>query len=212
MENTQKFWSGVAEKYATNPIKDMDAYTYTLERTRSYLGADDKVLELGCGSGSTAMLLAPNVREYHATDLAEGMITVGQRKAQEDEVASLKLSVADIAEATSFGPFDTVLAFNLLHLVQDLDQALERISKAVKPGGLFISKTTCKSDGFRGRFILGAMMAAVSVMQLFGKAPYVNIGSIRDLEAKIVAQGFQIIETGNYPLSPPNRYIVARKL
>ena len=35
---------------------------------------------------------------------------------------------------------------------------------------------------------------------------------IKKLEDIISAAGFKIIETGNYPASPPSRYIVARKM
>ena len=46
-----KFWDKAATKYAADPIKDMAAYTYTLERTRSYLRDSDTMLEIGCGTG-----------------------------------------------------------------------------------------------------------------------------------------------------------------
>ena len=49
-------------------------------------------------------------------------------------------------------------------------------------------------------------------MQLIGKAPYVNFMEITELEEIISSEGFKIVETGNYPASPPNRYIVARKI
>ena len=61
MQETMKFWDGIAEKYAKRPISDMAAYEYTLGRTRSYLKPEDQVLELGCGTGSTALLLAGDV-------------------------------------------------------------------------------------------------------------------------------------------------------
>ena len=80
MQNAARFWDKVAPKYAKSPIADMDAYTYTLERTRSYLSPDDTVLEVGCGTGSTALLLAGNVRHVTASDLSANMIEVGSEK------------------------------------------------------------------------------------------------------------------------------------
>ena len=50
-----------APKYAKSPIKDVPAYEYTLGRTRSYLKPTDAVLELGCGTGGTALKLADAV-------------------------------------------------------------------------------------------------------------------------------------------------------
>ena len=58
MQQAETFWDGAAENYAKSPIRDVEAYNYTLERTRTYLSPTDKVLEVGCGTGSTALLLA----------------------------------------------------------------------------------------------------------------------------------------------------------
>ena len=70
MQDATLFWDRIAPKYAKSPVRDQQAYEATLARTRSYLGAEDKVLELGCGTGSTALILADAVAEYTATDLS----------------------------------------------------------------------------------------------------------------------------------------------
>ena len=50
------------------------------------------------------------------------------------------------------------------------------------------------------------------LIQWIGKAPYVHFMAIGELEETIASGGFEIIETGNHPASPPSRYIVARKM
>jgi ubiquinone/menaquinone biosynthesis C-methylase UbiE len=216
MQDTAKFWDGIAEKYAKSPIADMDAYTYTLERTRSHLSPDDSVLEIGCGSGSTALLLAPSVREITASDVSPNMIAVGRRKASAEGVGNIRFLAAGIDDDTQgTEAHDVILAFNLLHLLPDLPQALTRINTMLKPGGLFISKTICRPESgmawTRQRAFFSLMMVVLPVMRLLGKAPFVRITRIGELEAAITRAGFQIIETGNHPASPPSRYIVARK-
>jgi len=44
MSGTSKFWDKAAESYAKSKISDMEGYTHTLERTRSYLGAQERVI------------------------------------------------------------------------------------------------------------------------------------------------------------------------
>jgi 2-polyprenyl-3-methyl-5-hydroxy-6-metoxy-1,4-benzoquinol methylase len=39
--------------------------------------------------------------------------------------------------------FDVILAFNILHFLEDHRQALQRITELLKPGGLCISLTPC---------------------------------------------------------------------
>ena len=58
MRNAEKFWDKLAKKYAKRPIKNIQAYNETMEHTKSHLSAEDKVLEVGCGTGSSALLLA----------------------------------------------------------------------------------------------------------------------------------------------------------
>ena len=216
MKQAVQFWDGVAEKYAKSPISDMDAYTYSLDRTRSYLTPDDRVLEVGCGTGSTALLLAESTGHITASDLSANMIRIAEGKARDQGVDNVSFVTADVLDdaldpATGSEPYDVVMALNLLHLLRDLPAAIGRIHRLLKPGGLFISKTICpfgKAMPLKYRFL----KLLVPVMQLVGKAPYVNFMTIETLEHAITAGGFKIIETGNYPASPPSRYVVARKI
>ena len=210
MQNAAIFWDKVARKYAKSPIADMDAYTYTLERTRSYLSLNDTVLEVGCGTGSTALLLAGDVRHITASDLSANMIKVGLDNADKQGISNVKFVNAELFDsAIDGGPYDAVLALNLLHLMQDTSAAIRRINGLLKPGGTFISKTVClPSAGMPLKFRLMKMI--LPLMQWLGKAPYVKFMEIAELEHIISSQGFKIIETGNYP--PPSRYIVARKI
>ena len=216
MQQAVKFWDGVAEKYAKSPISDMDAYTYSLDRTRTYLTADDRVLEVGCGTGSTALLLAESAGHITASDLSANMIAIADGKARDQGVANVRFVTAELFDpaidpGVGGAPYDVVLALNLLHLLRDIDAAIGRIHGLLRPGGLFISKTICpfgKATPLKYRF----MKVLVPLMQLVGKAPYVNFMRIEALEQAITAGGFKIVETGNYPASPPSRYIVARKV
>ncbi|WP_164660480.1 class I SAM-dependent methyltransferase [Tropicibacter sp. Alg240-R139] len=212
MAQATAFWDGIAERYAKSPIKDVQAYEYTLERTRSYLSADDSVLELGAGTGSTALQLAPSVAHYVASDLSPKMTEIGRAKARDQGVTNVEFIAADVSDTQlASAPYDTVLALNLLHLLPDLSQDLKRIHQMIKPGGLFISKSVClNAKGLPLR--LRIMKLAIPLMQMVGKAPYVRSLTTEDLEHEISAAGFEIIETGNYPAVPPSRYLVARRV
>ena len=48
-----QFWDKIAPKYAADPIKDMESYELTLNKTRGYLRPSDQVLEIGAGTGSS---------------------------------------------------------------------------------------------------------------------------------------------------------------
>lgn len=210
MTATAKFWDGIAEKYAKSPIRDMESYEHTLQRTASYLKPTDQVLELGCGTGRTALRLADHVDTITASDVSPGMLAVGRRLAQEQKTQNVNFVQAEANQPPDW-TYDVVMTFNLLHLVQDLNATLARVHQVLKPGGLFISKTPCLAQGGLG-FKFGLLKLLLPVMQLVGKAPYVNQFDIKTLESTVGNAGFEIIESGNFPVTPPSRYLVARRV
>ncbi len=212
LDKQARFWDKAAEKYAKDPIADMEGYTYTRERTRSYLSPTDHVLELGCGTGSTALELAPSVAKITASDFAPSMIRIAKKKAAKEAITNIDFLAADLFDpANEQGPFDAVLAHNVLHLVDELPAALNRINGLLKPDGLFISKTFCV-DPERLTFTIRAMKVVLPFMQMIGKAPFVAFMTSSQYEQAITNAGFKIIETGNYPAKEARRYVVAKKM
>jgi ubiquinone/menaquinone biosynthesis C-methylase UbiE len=205
------FWSKISRKYAADPIRDMDGYLKTLERTKAHLKSEDKVLEIGCGTGTTALLIAPHVAHITATDLSPGMIEIANEKIVSKSVGNVTFKVAEILDHSPDGAsYDAVLAHNLLHLVPALDCTLEYIASLIKPGGLFISKTVCAPEhgGFKYAMIC---KVAIPVMQAIGKAPFVDFITAGTLERKMKGAGFDVIEKTDQVGMFTSRYIVARK-
>ncbi len=210
MIDAAHFWDKTAEKYARDPIRDMDAYTYTLERTRSHLGATDRVLEIGCGTGSTALLLADSVETYHGTDISSEMIKIARRKVAESTLSNLSFEAHPALEGIhAHEGLDAVLALNLLHLLRDIPATLDAAHSALRPGGLLITKTPCLKDA---NWKIGLMLKLIPLAQKLGKAPYVQSFTVSAYDKMIEAAGFEIIESGNHPVNPPARYVVARKI
>ncbi|MGJ8611409.1 MAG: class I SAM-dependent methyltransferase [Octadecabacter sp.] len=209
MTDAATFWDKIAPKYANDPIKDMAAYEYTLERTKSYLRDDDRVLEIGCGTGSTALLIAPGVRQITGTDISPAMIGIANEKTQTGGVTNANFLVSTARDAAGLSdPHDVVLAFNLLHLVYGAEDIFDNVHKMLPKGGYFITKTPCLGDRSVGlkRFAFKAM---IPIMQLIGKAPFVRFFTHKELEDALRFTGFEIVESGNFPAI--SRYIVARK-
>ena len=209
MITSAKFWDKIAAKYAKSSIKDVESYQYTLGRTRSYLGAQDKVLEIGAGTGSTALELASSAGHVTITDVSPEMVRIGKEKARAQGVTNVEFHVADAQVQDLTGPYDAVLAHNVLHLVEDLPATLARVHEILEPGGVFISKTFCKPTG-RGPWLYYALVPLLPILQLIGKAPFVSFMTIGELESAITAHGFKIIESGSFPATELRRYIVAR--
>lgn len=212
MQDAAVFWDKVSGKYAKASISDEKAYLYTLNKTRGYLTANDHILEVGCGTGSTALLLAENVRRITASDISGKMIEIGKGKAKTQGADNIDFVQADVLDGSfNAEPYDAVLAHNMLHLLEDVPAAIQTISRRLKPGGVFISKTVC-SFGAGTPLKWRLMKIILPLMQMLGKAPYVNFMDKSELEGLIKRGGFEIVESGNYPETHMSRYIVARKL
>lgn len=202
-----RFWNSVARKYTAQPLADAAAYERTLARTRHYLKSTDAVVEFGCGSGATALALAPAVARMVGSDISSEMIAIARERAR--GAANVEFIVATPEAAPwSDGSFDTALAFNLLHLVEARQTALSNVRKVLKPGGLFISKTPCLADANP------ILRLAVPVMQWIGRAPYVAFFSAEKLEREIVAAGFEILERARHGSRSKDArpFLVARRI
>ena len=203
------FWDRVARKYAADPITDMAGYEATLRRAQALLAPDDEVLEIGCGTGTTALRLAPFTRRMLATDVSASMITIAREKLAARPVPQLRFEVADAdAPVSGLVAGDAVLAFNLLHLVSDLDQTLAAAVQSLRPGGLLISKTPCIAE-------MNPLVPrlALPLMRAIGKAPHVLVFDGNALQAAIVRQGLEILAVERHGTRGKDIrvFIVARK-
>ena len=199
------FWDRHAAKYAKKPIADPTAYEEKLSRVRSLLCATDRVLEVGCGTGGTALQLAPGVAYIIATDRSGGMVRIAQSKLGSDAPANVTFRQADASDRVDGQPFDAICAFSLLHLVHDVPALLDSVRQQLKPGGLFISKTVCLRD--RSRLI----QVMVPTLTALGIAPHVTALSRDELIDHLSAAGFEIeqaVYLGEQRMSP---FIVARR-
>ena len=198
------FWDRMAERYSRQPIANMTAYEETLDRVRRHLRPDHRAIELGCGTGSTALLLAPSVARYTGTDYSSEMIRIAEAKRAASPVPGLDFAVSDAgAKGFEREAYDAVLAFNLYHLVRDIPAALRDAGALLKPGGLLITKTACIARKWHLRPFIRAM-------QLVGKAPYVAYLTEDGYDAMIRDAGFEILEAAILP--KPSRFVIARKL
>lgn len=200
-----EFWDRIAVRYSKQAIADTKNYEKKLAATQSLMKPQMKVLEFGCGTGSTALLHAPHVAQMDATDLSSEMVNIGRQRAKEGAIHNISFiqASADDYEAPE-GSYDMVLALNLLHLLPDRDAALTKIHRLLKPGGLFISSTPCLSDK------MWFLKPVIPVMQWLGKAPYVDFFSEDSMLKEVASIGFNCREHWTHGRGN-NLFLVAEK-
>ena len=205
MSPSPKFWDRVADRYAKKPVADEASYQHKLKVTRQYLRPSMRVLEFGCGTGSTAITHAPYVKHILATDISSRMIEIARDKARKANVANVTFEQAtieglDVAERS----MDAVLGLSILHLLEDKDAAIAKVHRMLKADGVFVTSTPCIGDFMPWFNLIGPLG------RLFGVMPYVNVFKREDLEASLNAAGFDI----DHAWQPDRKaavFIVARK-
>lgn len=183
--HAKTFWDRIADRYAKKPVADESAYKKKLAITRRYLHDDAAVLEVGCGTGTTAIRHAPKVAHVHATDISARMIEIANQRAEEagvDNVTFEQVALEDIDLPDA--SVDVVLALSLLHLVADRDTAIARLYRWLKPGGVLVTSTACLGDNMRWFRFVAPIGTALGLM------PMVRIFSLDDLRHSLANAGF----------------------
>lgn len=207
MENDVAFWDNIAESYSRKPIADQPAYEQKLIAAKQRLSADDVVLDLGCGTGSLALELAPQVAHVHAVDISGEMLRIAERKAAEQKTDNVTFHRTNVDTLTSFeaASFDCVCAFNIIHLVDDPPVFLQRIFELLRPGGSLISTTPCLGESPMPYGVI------LKIMRWLGKAPAVDILKIADLDASLRSAGFVDLTSPDVGAAKQTAFILARK-
>ena len=125
----QSLWSGCYE----GPIGKVD--TLRAELITS-LGTNQRLLELGCGGGQTAVACALQGHKVHALELVNRLADHA-RKLASIECAPIEVETCDFYEWKSKHLFDVVCYWDGFGIGTDIDQLhlLSRISNWLRPGG-----------------------------------------------------------------------------
>lgn len=205
LTTTQHFWDRLADRYAAKRVPDQAVYERKLEITRDLLARTATILELGCGTGSTATALAPYVGHILATDVSTRMIAIAREKASAAGISNVDFrQIAVERVRADEGSLDAVLAHSLLHLLADWRGVLTAAHRTLKPGGVLITSTVCLSDG------LSFLRPLAAPGRWLGLLPRLTFFSQVALEKAIEDAGFRI-EQAWQPRSRRGVFHVARK-
>lgn len=131
---------------ALTPLYDAVVRATTLETTfKRLLGEDvalrggERVLEIGCGTGTLALLVeasAPAV-EVVGVDIDPAMLARARRKAQASGAAASFVERSALGPLDDLGPFDVALSTLFFHHLgtDDKRKALANVRGALRPGG-----------------------------------------------------------------------------
>ena len=146
---------------------------------------DERILDLGCGTGQLTEKIALAGAEVLGIDRAASMI----EKARQN-YPHLQFAVADARDFQVEQPFDAVFSNAALHWIPEPDAVIRCIYQALKPGGRFVAE-------FGGKGNVKAIATALdNVLNRFGYASYDAIAwyfpSIGEYATRLEQHGFDV--------------------
>ena len=205
MIDSTRFWDRIAKRYSKQPVADEAAYQEKLRITRTYFPPAAEVLEFGCGTGSTAISHSPHVKHIHAIDISSKMLEIAQGKADGEGIENITFENATLEEIrVPDESLDAVLGLSILHLLENKEEAIAKVHRMLKPGGVFVTSTACIGDTMKFFKII------VPVGMFFGLMPLVKVFTTEELVGSLTTPGF-IIDHQRQPGKGKAIFIVARK-
>lgn len=105
-------------------------------------------IDLGCGPGRHAVLLAGRFEQVDAIDLSGPMIELARARRPRPNTTYLH---GDLRHAGQAGHYDLVVCVRTLHHVPDLHAALSHLKSLVAPGGLLLVMDSYPAEADLGR-------------------------------------------------------------
>lgn len=140
--SAERFWDAQAARFDEEPdhgLRDPEVRACWRDLLRSALPpAPARVADLGCGTGTIAVLLASEGYDVHGVDLSGAMVAAANAKAAEAGVTA-RLQRGDAAvppwEPSSF---DVVFARHVLWALPEPEAVMRRWTRLLRPGGRLV--------------------------------------------------------------------------
>lgn len=134
-EKIKEYWDRTKEHAFFKDDAEEEAWRNSLREEFGVDGEKLKILDVGTGNGSLALLLAEMGHDIVGIDVSEGMLSVARKKAKERGV-NPNLRIGD-AESLDFEDecFDAVVSRIVLWTLPHPETAISEWRRVLKPGG-----------------------------------------------------------------------------
>lgn len=197
------FWNRFAPRYDSHVMSRQCALI--APRLVDEIGEVNRVLDVACGTGTLAVLLAAKVERVDAIDLAPRMTDLTLEKLREAGLTNVHVKVQS-AEELSFpdATFDVVVLSNLLHLLDEPKRALGEAKRVLKPGGRLFAPTYLHGENFKAAFLsrLSGLLFGLTAASRWNLTDF--LGVVRNV-------GFTVISDDIVPLKMPLAFVVAQR-
>lgn len=178
------------------------------------VNAGDRVLDVGCGTGVLAAMLAHNGAHVTGIDIAPAMLSQAAWRVREeglaDRVELKELGAVDLDTAFPSEGFDIVVSTLVFSELSDdeIEYTLAECWRILRPGGQLLVADEVLPASMLGQigtclFRLPFVIAAFVLTQN-------TTHRVAGLEARIAQAGFQILDTAEYLMGTMKLFVAER--
>ena len=104
------------------------------------IGAGEKILDLGCGDGTTALPAAERGAQVTGVDIAENLVAAGRRRAEAAGLTNIDFEEGDASNLESIddGKFDRVVSIFGAMFALNPDSVASEMVRVTRPGGQIV--------------------------------------------------------------------------
>jgi ubiquinone/menaquinone biosynthesis C-methylase UbiE len=197
----------LARVYDRNELLAGATYPPILEKLRAAFYPQDRVLDVGAGTGLLTAAVAPWVAHVTCTDIAPEMLEKAKERLQGFDHVVYRVEDA-YALSLEENSFDVVLCCNVLHQLSRPEKAVREFRRVLRAGGTLLAITL--SAGHMS--VWAKLRTAVAYVIRFGIPPAGSPFTLDTFSRLIVDAGFEITEAVLLTEKPlPTSYVSAIK-
>ena len=172
------------------------------EIAENYIQLNDKLLDIGMGTGTFTILCAKRGAQVTGIDFSEKMLKVAQENINnagvDKKIQVIRMPIINLDKQfldKSFDIITAILCFSELYS-KEQDYALDQIFRILKDDGQFILVDEVKPKNFSKKILYFIIRIPIAFIN-FLKA-HISTKRLKNLEEKLVGHKFTIIEQKLY--------------
>jgi len=185
------------------------------EIVENYIAVGDKVLEIGCGTGTLAILCAEKGASVVGFDISPQMLSVANKKIRErdltDRIQLEEMGAIEMDKAFNSDTFDKIVSALVFSEFYSDEQkyVLREAYRVLKHGGLIIIAEEVRPNSLAKRML--QLLVRIPLMVITYILTQTSTRALKGIESAITSAGFQIIHQKRTLLDSFGLYVAKKE-
>jgi len=150
----------------------------------------DNVLDVGCGSGHYLVLMAKTGANITGLDYSEQMLSMSKKLLEKNNIKNYELIQANALNIPKEKEtYNFILSTGLLDYIEDVNKAIEEMSRVIKEGGKLL---VCVPSKFSPFFLFRTKIGNIFRRKLMNAPPILSSFTKKQFKEMLEKNAFQV--------------------